>query len=462
MTRSTKQTILTFVATLTLIAVATLAAGLAFTTPAAAQLLAGGGLPGDLGGLAGPLVGPVGGGTPVVGGLAGGSAGQPVGDVFSNLDGMRLTEGIAPATLLDLRRERFRALVESHRAVLDTGEAGEPVRRGEVVLVDPAPATLAAARAAGFSVTRESRIDGLGLDYVVLAPPHGKRAAAELKRLRALAPGAVLGLDPVYEPAGAGLGGGGGPPAPAVHGGATIGMIDGGVAAHPALAGAAIEQRGFAPGGPRASGHGTAIASLLVGSQGAFAGAARGHGLLVADVFGGDPAAGSAENIARALGWLAERRVKVVTISLVGPANPLIERAVAAVRAQGILVVAAAGNDGPDAPPQYPASYAGVVAVTGVDRHNQALPEAGRPSHLDFAAPGADMAAALPGGGYGAVRGTSFAAPLVAARLAAAGGDGPAAMRAADAEAVPGKGKVGRGVLCAACRVAPRDVGAKK
>ena len=445
--------------------ITSLAAALALAAPAAAQLLPGGGL---TGGLTGPLPGPIGATSPLGNGLNGGSGSQSVGDVFSNLDGMRATEGLAPASLLDLRRERFRALVESHRAALDTDDAGDPVRRGEVVLIDPTLATLASATAAGFTVTRESRIDALSLHYVVLAPPRGRRAAAETKRLRRLAPGAVITLDPVYEPAGGGpgargdLGAGGGSLAPTTRGAARIGMIDGGVAAHPALSGAAIEQRGFAPGGPRASGHGTAIASLLVGSQGAFAGAARGHGLLVADVFGGDPAAGSAENIARALGWLAERRVKVVTISLVGPANPLIERAVASVRAHGILVVAAVGNDGPDAPPQYPASYAGVVAVTGVDRHNQALPEAGRPSHLDFAAPGADMAAALPGGGYGAVRGTSFAAPLVAARLAEASGDGAAAMRVAEAEVTPGKGPVGRGVLCAACRVAPRDVGAKK
>ena len=439
----------------------TLAATLALAAPAAAQLLPGGGLTGGLGGPTDPLAGPLGATSPL-GGLSGGSGRQPVGDIFSNLDGMRATEGLAPTSLLDLRRARFRALVESHRAALDTDDAGDPVRRGEVVLIDPTVATLASASAAGFTVTRESRVDGLGLHYVVLAPPGGRRAAAEIKRLRKLAPDAIITLDPVYEPAGGGLGAGGGSLTPTARGAGRIGMIDGGVAAHPSLAGAAIEQRGFAPGGPRASGHGTAIASLLVGSQGAFAGAARGHGLLVADVFGGDPAAGSAENIARALGWLAERRVKVVTISLVGPANPLIERAVAAVRAQGVLVVAAVGNDGPDAPPQYPASYAGVVAVTGVDRHNQALPEAGRPSHLDFAAPGADMAAALPGGGYGAVRGTSFAAPLVAARLAEASGDGAAAVRVAQAEAVPGKGPVGRGVLCAACRVAPRDVGAKK
>ncbi|HEU4809030.1 MAG TPA: S8 family serine peptidase, partial [Sphingomicrobium sp.] len=114
------------------------------------------------------------------------------------------------------------------------------------------------------------------------------------------------------------------------------------------------------------------------------------------------------------------------------------------------------GNDGPAAPPQYPASYTGVIAITAVDSRGRALPEAGRARHIDFAAPGADMAAALPRGGYARVRGTSFAAPLAAARLLAVGS--PARLAK---EARPGKGRVGRGIVCGACRIDPDSVGAK-
>jgi len=239
------------------------------------------------------------------------------------------------------------------------------------------------------------------------------------------------------------------------RGGPVIGMIDGGVASHPALSGASIEQQGFA-GSPQATGHGTAVASLIVGNQGPFRGAARNASLLVADVYGGNRAAGSATAVTRALGWLAGKRPGVINISLVGPANRIVARAVAAIQARGIAVVAAVGNDGPAAPPQFPASYAGVVAVTGVDGKGRALMEAGKAAHLDFAAPGADMAAALPGKGYSRVRGTSFAAPLVAARLAATG----SAQRLAT-EATPGKGRVGRGIICGDCRTEPKAVGAK-
>jgi hypothetical protein len=232
-------------------------------------------------------------------------------------------------------------------------------------------------------------------------------------------------------------------------------MIDGAVASHPALAGASIEQNGFA-GSPQPTGHGTAVASLLVGNQGPFRGAATGAQLYVADVYGGNRAAGSASAIVRALGWLAGKRAQVINISLVGPPNLLVQRAIQAVQSRGIQVVAAVGNDGPAAPPQYPASYAGVIAVTAVDGKGRALPEAGKPAHLDFAAPGADMAAALPGKGYARVRGTSFAAPLAAARLLLAGSP-----QRLVAEARAGKGRVGRGILCSECRVEPRTVGAK-
>src|SRR5205085_853348 len=176
----------------------------------------------------------------------------------------------------------------------------------------------------------------------------------------------------------------------------------------------------------------------------------------VADVYGGNRAAGSATSIVRALGWLSGHRPQVINISLVGPPNRLVQRAIQIVQSRGIEVVAAVGNDGPAAPPQYPASYPGVIAVTAVDGAGRALPEAGKPAHLDFAAPGADMAAALPGNGYARVRGTSFAAPLAAARLALDGSPERLA-----AEARKGSGRVGRGIGCFECPLDPRLVRAR-
>ena len=96
------------------------------------------------------------------------------------------------------------------------------------------------------------------------------------------------------------------------------------------------------------------------------------------------------------IGTLVAVGLAIAALSITASRNSvddaLVERAVQALRARGIGIVAAVGNDGPAAPAQYPASYPGVVAVTGVDARGRALPEAGKASHLDFAAPGADNA----------------------------------------------------------------------
>jgi hypothetical protein len=371
-----------------------------------------------------------------------------------------LTEPVAESgapSLLELRRLRLQELIRSNKATVESDGNGLPVRRGVVAVIDPDAPGLQRAISAGFRIVSEENDPALGLRVVSLGVPNGVSAKDGLKRLQKVAPELQADFDHLFEPAGGSLAPIAGALAAAEGAGSgrAIGMIDGGVASHPSLAGKSIEQNGFA-GAPQPTGHGTAVASLLIGTQGPFRGAATGAQLFVADVYGGNRAAGSATSIVRALGWLSSKHPQVINISLVGPPNRLVQRAIQIVQSRGIEVVAAVGNDGPAAPPQYPASYPGVIAVTAVDARGRAIPEAGKPAHLDFAAPGADMAAALPGNGYTRVRGTSFAAPLAAARLLAAGS--PARLTA---EAQPGKGRVGRGIVCAPCRIDPRAVGAK-
>ena len=399
---------------------------------------------------------------PLVGGVVRNILAQPsaqkiISPTLDSVAGLppSIAEAGAP-TLLELRRLRLRELVKSHPRQLDSDPRGQPVARGRLIAVDPDEMSLRLAARAGFTVLTEERHELIGLRVVQLRIPRGLNTRDALRRLLAAAPGIQADYDHVFEPAGGHL-----LPASVALAASTtaagriIGMIDGGVASHPSFAAAAIEQNGFA-GSPQATGHGTAVASLMVGDQGPFRSPARGSALLVADVYGGSRAAGSATTIVRALAWLASRRPQVINISLVGPPNMLVARAIAGAQARGIQLVASVGNDGPAAPPQYPASYPGVIAVTGVDAHGRALIEAGRATHVDFAAPGADMAAALPGQGYATVRGTSFAAPLAAARLAMVG-----SAQSLAAEARPGRGRVGRGIVCAQCRVAPKIVRAK-
>jgi subtilisin family serine protease len=138
----------------------------------------------------------------------------------------------------------------------------------------------------------------------------------------------------------------------------------------------------------------------------------------VADVYCGEPAGGAVDAVAAGLGWMARERIAVINVSLVGPRNALLERAVRSLTVRGHVIVAAVGNDGPASPPLYPAAYDGVVGVTGVDGKHRVLIEACRGNHVDFAALGSDLSAAAQAPDqYVPVRGTSFAAPQVAALL---------------------------------------------
>ncbi|SEH17046.1 Subtilase family protein [Sphingopyxis sp. YR583] len=319
--------------------------------------------------------------------------------------------------LTQLRLDRITALVRGNRDRIELDERGEPAVRGALVASGVDAAMVARAGKGGFALIDRERIEGLDLDIARFQVPDGRSLARARKQLAKLLPGAEVDADNLYFPSGPGGALTGAALATAEGSGkASLGLIDGGVAAHPSVAGR-VEQRGFAKGAPSASRHGTAVASLLVGS-GAVRGAAPGQRLLAADVYGTDPAGGNASAIARALGWLVQSGAAVTTISLVGPDNKLLAAAVSRAQQRGMLIVAAVGNDGPAAPPAYPASYKGVFAVTGVDAKGRALPEAGRALHVDFAAPGDAVLAATGAGSSDRLRGTSFAAPLVAGRLA--------------------------------------------
>lgn len=372
-------------------------------------------------------------------------------------------ERLAPARvadhLLSMRADRIAAFLRGNRDSVAPDDRGNPAVRGSILVTGADAAARAAIAGAGYAVAEE-RIAGLDIAVLRVTVPETEALAGAIRKVRRLAPAAEVAGDTLYFISG---------PAPEVapavapaaapdralaggvaSGGKVAGLIDGGVARHPALS-APVEQRGFAKGAPTASGHGTAVASLIAGT-GAIRGAHPGASLLVADVYGTDPAGGGALAIVRALGWMVSRRVPVVTVSLVGPDNPLLAGAIRLARERGTSVVAAVGNDGPAAPPAFPASYPAVVAVTGVDRRDKVLIEAGRARHLDFAAPGADMLAAGGNGGAIHVRDTSFAAPLVAGRLLAAGSVDALARQARDLGARGPDKLYGRGLICGDCR----------
>jgi subtilisin family serine protease len=337
----------------------------------------------------------------------------------------QLVERVDLPDLRTLRQDQVGQLLRRHPDVLEADPHGEPALRGEILAWDPTAAALDAARAAGVRVAREERFEELGQTLVVLRVPEGAATAQMLERLRALDPDGHYDFNHIYTGSGAvpvqTQAPGGTAPEVEAHGAPRVGLVDSGVdRAHRALHGSAIQASGCA-GTAHPSAHGTAVAALMVGRDGRFRGAAPGAQLYAADIYcGDDPGGGSAERIAAALAWLAREQVGVINLSLVGPPNQALERVVAAMIKRGHLLVAAVGNDGPAAPPLYPASYPGVVGVTAVSRNGEPLPEAARGPQVLFAAPGNNMVSATPGEPpYRSVRGTSFAAPIVAGLLAA-------------------------------------------
>jgi subtilisin family serine protease len=384
------------------------------------------------------------------------------------LDGLRrpvdrLLDRAPLPDLGSLRVDTVKQLLRNHPDQLEADPRGEPALRGEMLAWSPSEAALQAARDAGATVVSDDVLPGLGDRMVVLRLPAGASTAAMVERLRTIDPDGSYDFNHVYTGSGAAAGVRAGD-GPAVR----VGLVDSGVDGdHPVFEDAAITRWGC---GGRAvpAPHGTAVAALMVGRSEHLHGAAPGASLYAADVYCGSPVGGAADRIAAALGWLDQQAVGVVNISLVGPSNALLARAVAAMQAHGHLLVAAVGNDGPAAPPLYPASYPGVVGVTGVDRRGKPLPEAARGPQVKFAAPGSQMVSAAPGTPpYRQVRGTSFAAPIVAALLAQRlpGPDRAGAARAVDALAreaghgqVVANDEIGYGIVGAALRTDPSDL----
>lgn len=303
---------------------------------------------------------------------------------------------------------------------------GFPVRRGEIVGIDVDEKSMTLAVDAGFTVIDRAQLPALGSEVIRFAAPKGMDSAAALDLMRSTNGQGSYDLSHFYgllfTPQG-GVSAKGGNAIKAKSGSLKIGMIDTSVAGHKALSKLTLQTRDFSGSAKTVpTEHGTAIASLLA-SEGTAT-------IYSANIFRsgvGKPYT-SADAIVRALDWMVQQQVPVINISLAGPRNKILDTLVSKASLLGHVIVAAAGNGGPTAPPAYPAALPDVVAVTAVDKEMRVYRYANQGRYVRVAARGVDVTAAAPGGKTARQSGTSFATPHIAAWMArCTGGKSPAA-----------------------------------
>lgn len=281
----------------------------------------------------------------------------------------------------------------------------------------------------GYQLIERRRLDGLGLILLDFQRPPGVSDEVALNDMRQMSPSATVGLDTLYRAqapyempdntsslryANSLLGW----PLEGCQAQTAIGIIDGylddAVSGMPANR---IVSRNFMRGDAAASQHAEAVAKLLMGP-----GRLNDVQIFSAGVIGtsrsGSTGSGAKE-LVLALDWMRSEQVSVVNVSLAGPDNPILARAIQTVTDNGMIVVAAVGNEGPEAPPQYPAAFGSVIGVTAIDVEREVFRKAVRGTHVEYAAPGVDIFidAGPEDGRF--VSGTSFAAPFITALIAA-------------------------------------------
>jgi subtilisin family serine protease len=269
--------------------------------------------------------------------------------------------------------------------------------------------------------------------------------------------------------------------------GVVVAVVDSGVDAdHPALEGAVLPGRSYVDADPGSEprllafgsdpgpvyerafgqsdpvGHGTAVAGLIAGSvESDHPGVAPDARILPVRVLDDENRYHDSAMVGMAVEWAVDNGADVINLSLGGHYDSAaFAEAVAYAERRDVVIVACTGNQHKDRRDEvwFPARMRDVLAVTGSDQHGERWRTAVTGEETDVAAPGANLSAPKPGGGYKTVTGTSFASALVSGAAAVVRSAHPdwsadQVRRALTTTAVDGAPGLGEGIVDVAAAV---------
>ncbi|MBS3908153.1 MAG: S8 family peptidase [Actinobacteria bacterium] len=207
--------------------------------------------------------------------------------------------------------------------------------------------------------------------------------------------------------------------------GVKVAVIDTGIdIAHPDLA--ANVKGGFNAINRKASanddhGHGSHVAGIVAAVDNSIGviGAAPKAELFAVKVLD-KTGSGRISDVIEGLQWAVDNRIQVANMSLgTTTYSKALHKAVKNACSTGLIIVAAAGNNGPGLNTvNYPARFNEVIAVAATDENNLVTSFSSRGPEIDVAAPGSNIYSTFNNGGYATLNGTSMAAPHVTGAVA--------------------------------------------